>query len=206
MESTTYRGSISLSEPQRPFASRGSEDPAGREPPIADECGRHSSLPMDWAGTTSGTVAKPTGWYPDCPVFPPAQRILIVASSRGKQTPAAARQRWAHSAAQSRPSPVHRWRHQRPFLSKSKRARNHPSGGPERAGRIRFSLAPPKGNIFPSRAPPLGGASKNVCIRCAQGLPCGGSWHAQTSISRASGGTGNGLGMGGFVPPCGPQH
>ena len=100
---------------------------------------------MDSAGTTSGTIAKPTGWYPNYHIFPPAQKILIVASSQGKQTPAAARQRWAHSAAQSRLSPVHRRRHRRPFLSKSKHARNHPSGGPERAGRIRFSLAAPKG-------------------------------------------------------------
>ena len=41
---------------------------------------------MDLAGTTMGTVAKTTGWYPDCPVFPPAQRILIVANIQGKQT------------------------------------------------------------------------------------------------------------------------
>ena len=94
VESTTYRGSISSSEPQRPFTSRGSKDPAGRKPPIVDECGRHSDLLMDWAGTTSGIVAKPTGWYPDCPVFPLAQRILIIAKSQGKQTPVVARQCW----------------------------------------------------------------------------------------------------------------
>ena len=147
VESTTYCGSISSSKPQRPFSSRGSEDPAGRKPPIADECGRHSDLPMDLAGTTSGTAAKTTGWYLDYPVFPPAQRSLIVANSQGKQTPTAARQCWAHAAAQSRPSPVHRRRHRRPFLSKSKRARNHPTGGPDRAGRTRFLLAPPKSGV-----------------------------------------------------------
>ena len=63
VESTTCRGSSSSREPQCPFALLGSEDPAGREPPIADECGRHSDLLMDWAGTTFGTIAKPTGWH-----------------------------------------------------------------------------------------------------------------------------------------------
>ena len=58
-----------------------------REPSIADECGRHSDLPMDLDGATIGTRTRPKGWTPDPPVIPLAQKILIVTDSRGQHDP-----------------------------------------------------------------------------------------------------------------------
>ena len=81
-----------------------------REPSIADECGRHSDLPMDRGVATMGTRTRPKGWTPDPSVVPPAQKILIVANNRGEHDPATTRPRYGvHGNAKPRvpgPSPV----------------------------------------------------------------------------------------------------
>ena len=58
----------------------------------------------------------------------------------------------------------------------------------------------------PAQPHPWGGASKNVCVRRAQGLPWDGSWRVWTSIRRVSGGAGDGPGTCGLVPLCAPLH
>ena len=82
----------SSSTPQHPSSLHSFKDLAGREPSIADECGRHSSLPMDPDSATTGTVTRPKGWTLDSPVVPLVQKILFAANNRGKHGPAAIRQ------------------------------------------------------------------------------------------------------------------
>ena len=108
--SSHYEAPMFSSSPQCPSLRTAPRIWPLREPSIADECGRHSDLLMDLDGATTGTRTRPKGWAPDPPVVPRAQKILIVAGSRGEHDPAGARPRCgAHGGAKPHvpgPSPV----------------------------------------------------------------------------------------------------
>ena len=58
------------SSPQRPSLRAAPRIWLVCEPFVADEYGRHSDLPMDLDGATTGTCTRPKGWTPDPLVIP----------------------------------------------------------------------------------------------------------------------------------------
>ena len=144
-DSPHYTAPMFPSSPQYPSLRVAPRIWTVHEPSIADECGRHSDLPMDRVGATTGTRSRPTGWTPDPPVIPPAPKNLIVTTNRGGRALRHLVHVVAHTAAQGRTFLVHRQHHQTPFLSKSRHARSHHTGGLGRAGQTRFRWRLPKG-------------------------------------------------------------
>ena len=133
------------SSPQRPSLHTTPRIWLVREPSIVDECGRHSDLPMDRNGATTGTYTRPMGWTLDPPVVHRLRKTSSSLTARGNMALRQLVHVLTNTAAEGHMFRGHRWRHRTPFLSKSKHARNHPTGGPERAGRTSFACGPQGG-------------------------------------------------------------